>query len=257
MAGYTRIPRRDKQNGLINSHTKERYKKISGYLSFGEKVLFLPYVSGLKFLCHVALLWVSLWNNTRYSPWYPGVHLIGPRDLKGTWTILLRIYFFKCAEMMTLKRVSLGHAVTNGTSTSNDYTKLSLWMALSPEWHSQKANNKICTQENIPIAYQLELLIRTGRRWGTNNSSGEGNVDYFSLFNGYTTSFSLGGLNFFLCLSCELQISIFPLVMSSLHGCFRHKSKTESSNSDTHIHINISLPEFHISRNEPPSTQVS
>lgn len=40
----------------------------------------------------------------------------------------------------------------------------------------------------------------------------------------------------FLYLSFELQISIFPLVMSSLHGCLKHKSQTESSNSDTYAH---------------------
>lgn len=140
-----------------------------------------------------------------------------------------------------------------------NWDQLSLRMALSPDWHSQKANNKMCTQENIPIAYQLELLIRTGRGWGTNNSSGEVMSTTLVCLMDIILPFLRVVWEFFLCLSCELQISIFPLVMSSLHGCLRHKSKTEPSNSDTHIHIhiNIALPEFHISRNEPPSTQVS
>lgn len=52
----------------------------------------------------------------------------------------------------------------------------------------------------------------------------------------------------FLYLSFELQISIFPLVMSSLHGCLKHKSQTKPSDSDTHAHTqkhfssNISQP---------------
>ena len=105
----------------------------------------------------------------------------------------------------------------------------------------------------------LYPIIRTGRGWGANHSSGEG--IWSTLVCLMDIKLFLSSFEIFLCLSCELQISIFLLVMPSLHGCLQCKSKTVikfwHTTTHTHTHTNISLTVFHIFVNEPPSTQLN
>lgn len=82
----------------------------------------------------------------------------------------------------------------------------------------------------------LYPIIRTGRGWGANHSSGEG--IWSTLVCLMDIKLFLSSFEIFLCLSCELQISIFLLVMPSLHGCLQCKSKTVIKfwHTTTHTH---------------------